>query len=247
MTTHETHHPDRPLGLETAENVRDLGGYKTRDGKITQWRRFVRAGDMDALSPSDQAKLVDYGITTVIDLRMQKEIEASPNAFTGSQAVDFRIHDFWGTRFDAYRSKNKTAPAHQKLADLYCAGLEQSGFVMAEIMATFAEDDRTGFAFHCRSGKDRTGLVAAMLLSIADVPEDTICRDFALTQEYLQKQAINPIDEGKPGAWQRGCEPETMEFTLNFIKQQFGDVPGYLQAQGVSPAALQVVRDKLLT
>lgn len=246
MSTRETHHPDRPLGLKTAENVRDLGGYSTRDGKTTQWRRFVRAGDMDALSRPDQVKLVDYGITTVIDLRMQKEIDASPNAFAGSQAVDFRIHDFWGTRFDTYRSSNKTAPAHQKLADLYCAGLEQSGFVMAQIMATFAEDKRTGFAFHCRSGKDRTGLVAAMLLSIADVPHDTICRDFALTREHLHSQAINPIDEGKPGAWQRGCEPETMDITLNFIARQFGDVPGYLEAQGVSSDDLRTIRRKLV-
>lgn len=246
MSTPETHHPDRSIQLTTAENVRDLGGYSTRNGSKTQWRRFVRSADMNTLSESDQSALIDYGITTVIDLRMQKEIATHPNVFTHASTVDFRVHDFWGTRFDTYRSTNKTAPGYQKLADLYCAGLEQSGFVMADIMTTFAEDSRTGFAFHCRSGKDRTGLVAAMLLSVAEVPHTTICEDFALTKECLNSQAINPINTDKPGAWLLDCEAETMNCTLQFLDQKFGGVTDYLQAQGVSTNALQVIKDKLL-
>lgn len=239
-------HPQRGLAVGSAENVRDLGGYPTADGGTTRWRVFVRSGDMDALHSQDQQALVSYGISTVIDLRMQKEIDVSPNVFADSNAVEFRIHDFWGTRFDDYRSADKTAAPAKKLADLYCAGLQQSGFVMAEIMATFAEDDRTGFAFHCRSGKDRTGLVAAMLLSIAGVDEALICADYALTAEYLQQDAINPIHAKQPGAWQRGCEVETMQRTLAFVQQEFGGVVDYLLAQGVTPAQLQIIKNKFV-
>ncbi|NKC01656.1 MAG: hypothetical protein GKR90_24575 [Pseudomonadales bacterium] len=247
MADIELHHPDRGIELDTAENVRDLGGYTTRDGGKTRWRVFVRSGDMDALSTTDQQTFVNYGISTVIDLRMQKEIDVSPNAFTDSDAVVFKIHDFWGTRFDAYRSANKQAPPPQKLADLYCAGLEKSGFVMAEIMATFAADERTGYAFHCRSGKDRTGLVAALLLSIAEVSRDTICKDYGLTAEYLKQGAINPIEANKPGAWQCGCEAETMALTLTFLDERFGGPIKYLQAQGVSDDNLDTIRAKFVT
>ena len=246
MTTPETQHPERGIPLQTAENVRDLGGYTNRAGIKTRWKTFVRAGDMNVMSEPDQRALTDYGVTTVIDLRMRKEIDVSPNVFTDSGVVDFRIHDFWGTRFDNYRSADKTAPPHKKLADLYCAGLQKSGFVMAEIMATFAEQDRSGYAFHCRSGKDRTGLVAAMLLSIADVDEDTICADYALTAEYLKHEAINPIEANKPGAWQLGCDAQTMNLTLTFLRELFGGAVAYLGAQGVSDEDLDRVKKKIL-
>ena len=247
LTTPETQHPNRGIELDTAENVRDLGGYTNQSGQQTRWRAFVRAGDMNVMSASDQEALIDYGVTTVIDLRMQKEIDVSPNVFTNSAEVDFRIHDFWGTRFDDYRSADKTAPPHKKLSDLYCAGLNKSGFIMADIMATFAEDDQSGYAFHCRSGKDRTGLVAAMLLSIADVDEDTICADYALTAEYLAHEAINPIEANRPGAWQLGCEAETMHLTLAFLDAEFGGAVSYLGAQGVSDQALDTIKQKILT
>lgn len=242
----ELSHPQRGLDVATAINVRDLGGYSTHDGKTTQWKRFIRSGDMVALSQDDQDLLLDYGISTVIDLRMAKEIAAEPNVFADSQKVAFYNHDFWGTRFEDYRSQRKGASHEQKLADLYCSGLEKSGFIMAEIMATFADRDDMGFAFHCKSGKDRTGMVAALLLSIAGVPRETICADFALSAEYLP--GGNPSDEelSAPGAYLKGCRAQTMSLTLSFLDDEFGGVESYLTKQGVNTDQLDRVRAKLL-
>jgi protein-tyrosine phosphatase len=242
----ELKHPRRGLAINTADNVRDLGGYATNDGKTTQWARFVRSGDMVRLSEEDQATLIAYGITTVIDLRMEKEIVVEPNVFANSTAVTFRNHDFWGTRFDDYRALRKDVSHTHKLADLYCSGLEKSGFIMADIMATFAESDDVGFAFHCRSGKDRTGLVAALLLSIAGVPRSTICSDFALSAEYLGHGKPSEEDRKKPGAYLSGCSTETMALTLGFLDEKFGGVEGYLGKQGVSDADIARIRGKLL-
>ncbi len=247
MTQRELEHPDRHINLASGENVRDMGGYQTLDGHTTTWRVFVRSGDMDNLSGADQQALVDYGISTVIDLRMRKERDTSPNVFAKSDTIDFRIHDFWGRRFDDYRSANKTAPAHLKLGDLYCAGLKKSGFVMADIMETFAEANRSGYTFHCRSGKDRTGLVAMMLLSIAEVPEDVICADYALTADYLRHEAINPIEANKPGIWQRTCEPETMAHTLGFLRREYGGPVAYLSKVGVRDESLDSIKAKIVT
>ena len=176
--------PRRVLSLDYAQNVRDLGGYSTADGRTTAWGRCVRSGDMDQLSIGDRQALVAHGVDTVIDLRMEKEIAAAPNRFQDSGDVHFVIHDFWGQRFDNYRSRNKGAPPEVKLADLYCQGLVQSAFVMAAIMRTVAAADG-GVAFHCRSGKDRTGLVAAFLLDLAGVPRTVICEDYGLTAALL--------------------------------------------------------------
>lgn len=242
----ELHHPDRSLDVTTAENVRDLGGYTTTEGRTTQWRRFVRSGDMIALSQEDQKKLVEYGITNVIDLRMAKEYEAQPNAFSGSDRIKFHNHDFWGTRFDDYRSWRKGAAPEQKLADLYCSGLEKSGFVMADIMRTFADSDDVGFVFQCRSGKDRTGMVSAILLTIAGVPRTTVCADFELSAHFLPDSTPTDEDLKKPGAYQKGCNARTMELTLGFLDEQFGSVIDYLLHQGLETSQIERIRAKLL-
>lgn len=243
----ELDHPKRKLDIESARNVRDLGGYTTSDGRQTQWGRFVRAGDMDQMSPEDQQKLIDHGVNVIIDLRMVKEVTGMPNVFTNSTQVKFHIHDFWGDRFQNYRSTRRDAPPEVKLADLYCAGLVQSGFVMADIMTTIAESEDHGFAYHCRSGKDRTGLVSAMLLAIAGVSEETICADYALSDKFLRRPGSDKrVKPGEPGYYLTGCAPETMALTLGFIAEEYDSVEGYLNQLGVSEAQVASVRAKLL-
>ena len=239
----EIQHVARGLNLESAENVRDLGGYTTIDGKMTQWRRFVRSGDMDHMTTVDQQVLIDYGINTVIDLRMAKEVAAMPNVFSRSRRVRFLAHDFWGDRFDTYRSSSKGAPAEVKLADLYCSGLVKSGFVMREILGSIAAMPKNGFVFHCRSGKDRTGLVSMLLLAIAGVPDDTICADFALTSSFLKPEEADP---NQPGFYLKGCKPETMVLTLDFLRHKFSSVEGYLQHIGITAREIDRIRQKLV-
>ena len=141
--------PRRNLNLDSVQNLRDLGGYSTKNGRKTKWGTFLRSGDMSAMTEDDQEALLRQGIRSVIDLRMVKEIEIAPNVFSDSKQVAFFNHDFWGTRFDDYRSVRKNATPNEKLADLYCSGLEVNGFVMAEIMKTFAYEKGV-FIFHCR-------------------------------------------------------------------------------------------------
>ncbi len=237
--------PRRKIELKSIKNVRDLGGYPCVGGRKTRWGMFFRSGDMSAMSKADQKALLLRGVQSVIDLRMEKEISVAANGFAGSSKLFFVNHDFWGTRFDNYRSARKTAAPNEKLADLYCSGLEINGFVMAEIMKTFAYK-RGGFIFHCRSGKDRTGLVSAMLLSIAGVTEDLICADFGLSSEYLDEPELTEEELNKPGAYQKGSEPETMKLTLAFLKRNYGGVINYLKTQGVSDLEIELIQKKIV-
>ena len=237
--------PRRNLSLGSVQNLRDLGGYSTKDGRKTKWGVFFRSGDMSAMTDDDQEGLLGQGVRSIIDLRMAKEIETAPNAFADSQEVTFFNHDFWGTRFDDYRSKRKSAAPQEKLADLYCSGLEVNGFVIAEVMKTFAAEEG-GFVFHCRSGKDRTGLVAAILLSIAGASDDVIAKDFGLSTAYLDQPELTEEDLKKPGAYQKGSAPETMMLTLEFLRDRYGGVMSYLKDQGVSILEIESVREKIL-
>jgi len=85
----ETLDPKRYLEIEGAHNVRDLGGYGTRDGGCTRWRRFLRADSLHGLSPAAQTVLLDYGVRTLIDLRRTKETQAKPNVFARSAGVAY--------------------------------------------------------------------------------------------------------------------------------------------------------------
>ena len=237
--------PRRNLSLGSVQNLRDLGGYSTKDGRKTKWGVFFRSGDMSAMTEDDQEALLGQGVRSVIDLRMAKEIETAPNVFADSQEVTFFNHDFWGTRFDDYRSKRKSAAPQEKLADLYCSGLEVNGFVIAEVMKTFATEEG-GFVFHCRSGKDRTGLVAAILLSIAGASDEVIAKDFGLSTTYLDEPELTEEDLKKPGAYQKGSAPETMMLTLEFLRDRYGGVMSYLKDQGVSILEIESVREKIL-
>ena len=245
MGMNELIDPRRNLNLDSVQNLRDLGGYSTKEGRKTKWGIFLRSGDMSAMTKDDQAALLRQGIRCVIDLRMAKEIAIAPNVFSDSKKVAFFNHDFWGTRFDDYRSKRKTATPEEKLSDLYCAGLEINGFVMAAVMKTLASGEG-GFVFHCRSGKDRTGLVAAILLVIAGVPDEVVAKDFGLSTTYLNEPELTEEDLKKPGAYQKGSAPETMMLTLEFLRDRYGGVEGYLRDQGVSVSEIDSVRGKIL-
>ena len=237
--------PRRNLNLDSVQNLRDLGGYSTKEGRKTKWGVFLRSGDMSAMTKDDQAALLRRGIRCVIDLRMAKEIAIAPNVFSDSKKVAFFNHDFWGTRFDDYRSKRKSATLEEKLSDLYCAGLEINGFVMAAVMKTLASSEGS-LVFHCRSGKDRTGLVAALLLVIAGVPDEVVAEDFGLSTTYLNEPELTEDDLKKPGAYQKGSAPETMMLTLEFLRDRYGGVEGYLSDQGVSVSEIDSVRGKIL-
>ena len=237
--------PRRNLNLDSVQNLRDLGGYSTKDGRKTKWGVFLRSGDMSAMTDDDQEALLRQGVRCVVDLRMAKEIAIAPNVFSDSKKVTFFNHDFWGTRFDDYRSKRKSATPEEKLSDLYCAGLEINGFVMAAMMKTLASSEGS-FVFHCRSGKDRTGLVAALLLVIAGVPDEVVAKDFGLSTTYLNEPELTEDDLKKPGAYQKGSAPETMMLTLEFLRDRYGGVEGYLSDQGVSVSEIDSVRGKIL-
>ena len=245
MGMNELIDPRRNLNLDSVQNLRDLGGYSTKEGRKTKWGVFLRSGDMSAMTKDDQAALLRRGIRCVIDLRMAKEIAIAPNVFSDSKKVAFFNHDFWGTRFDDYRSKRKSATLEEKLSDLYCAGLEINGIVMAAVMKTLASSEGS-FVFHCRSGKDRTGLVAALLLVIAGVPDEVVAKDFGLSTTYLNEPELTEDDLKKPGAYQKGSAPETMMLTLDFLRDRYGGVEGYLRDQGVSVSEIESVREKIL-
>ena len=231
--------------ITTIQNIRDLGGYPTDRGQTTRHGRFLRSGDLDRVSTADQRALIEYGVTTVIDLRMRRELVSLPNQLRLIEEVHYVNHDFWGDRFSSYRSWRRGAPPETKLADLYCDGLRENGFVIADVMRTIGETKEDCVLFHCRSGKDRTGLVAALLLSIAGVDKETVCEDYALTSKAFGTRGYSTVRPGEPGYYLTGCSPITMKQTLEHLDNVYGGCEGYLESVGVSRSEIELISAKL--
>ena len=159
----------RRLDWATLVNARDLGGYPTTDGGAIRWGALVRSDSLSSLTPSGQDALVAYGIRTVIDLRMPDETASSPNPF--AVAGDHGV---------AYHNRSFIDPAAEPatfaatLAEDYQSMLARFGPQIAAVVTTVAGAGEGGVLVHCAAGKDRTGLIVALLLGALEVVPDVI-------------------------------------------------------------------------
>ncbi len=260
------HPTQRHLPIPGTYNIRDLGGYPTSDGRMTRWRTFLRADALHRLSPEGQQVLLDLGLDTVIDLRFAKELEESPNVFATSNFstpsngaandknsvnyVNISLMD--GLSLAASSGQTLLVQPLDTLEAIYQAMLTHCQPALRAVFDVMSASDGEALLFHCTAGKDRTGLIAAMLLGLAGVAPETIAEDYALTDQYLDelKQELR----AKAAASGQNLEhyermleskPEAMRNTLAFIEQQYGGVVAYLQQIGLTDAQIDTLQNML--
>ena len=240
----------RHLDIKSAYNVRDLGGYRTRDGGCTRWRRFLRADSLHRLTPADQAALVDYGVGTMIDLRWPAETQAHTNVFAGSDKLEFHHLSMLGDGPSGGDPAPKNADTAQIMAHGYCGCLDKYHIDIGRILQTLAAAKDHVALYHCASGKDRTGLVSAMLLDLAGVPRETIAADYALTARYMVTAHLAAANADSIRTWEdyqnAHCPPDTMPLVLDHLGRTYGGVSGYMQAVGLTPEQIAQLRDSFL-
>jgi protein-tyrosine phosphatase len=239
-------HTTRHIPVPGTHNIRDLGGYATAAGP-TQFRRLLRADALHRLDETGVATLVDTGVTTVIDLRHSDELAHQPNPFAMHGAVSY--HNV--SLLDGLAPSMMTEG--DLLLELYQLALSQRQGAIAEVLGLIADAPTGTVLFHCTAGKDRTGIIAALLLGIAGVEASDIVDDYAQTSALIAP-IIADITEGAvargadPESFKRllASEPETMVATLAFIETEFGSVPAYLALIGLDEAAIARLRNRLL-
>jgi protein-tyrosine phosphatase len=240
--------PDRVLSISGIGNLRDLGGYPAMGGKTTRWKVILRSAGTERLMPEGQRKLIEYGLRTNIDLRTHYQRETDPDVFKGSSEVDYRTHPIFDTQeFDDRLEALKSAP------EAYWLMLTERAASFRGILETVASAREGATLIHCAAGKDRTGLVCALLLGAAGVPEEVIVEDYALSQRIL----TDPADEYRQIALARGWLPEeydrlmssdpaTMYDILGRLRQHYGGLTGYISSIGISDDTLARLRTRLI-
>ena len=236
------------LGWDGCRNARDLGGYPTRDGAETRWGAIVRSDNLAPLTPAGRDALVAYGVRTIVDLRRPREVAQFPNPFAepGPHRIAYAHLPFEDPENDPPGEPESLIAIYRFMMDTYAPRV-------GAIMTAIARAPAGGVLIHCVGGKDRTGLISAMLLDLAGVDRQTIGEDYALTTECLRPReeawlASDPQERAERERLLKKFEAraEVMIESLDHLDGRYGGVEPYLTASGVSPDAIMALRRRLL-
>jgi len=233
--------PRRLLNFPALHNIRDLGGYPTADGPMTRWRSLVRADDPVQLTAAGLQGLLDFGLETVIDLRWPNEVAESP-----SPLPRHRIH---------YRHISLLAHSEHSWLRLIgespkenwkCVVLTHTRPQLKEVLQAIAAAPEGPLLFHCVAGKDRTGVIAALLLALADVTPEAIAHDYSVSAEHLRESyLIRYANRDRAEILEAlRCPPEGARRMLDYLGN-CGGVRAYLRQIGLADEEIARLRARL--
>jgi protein-tyrosine phosphatase len=243
-TSGRTGDEDRRIALPGTQNLRDLGGYPAAGGTV-RWRTLLRSDALHRLDDAGRAALAGLGLRTVIDLRTEQEVEAAPSALAGTGARTFHIPLF----SDAAISR---LPPER--AAIYRYMIDDCAAAIAEAVGRLCASDALPGLIHCTAGKDRTGLVVALVLDVIGVPDEFIAADYAMSAAYLDPataQAIRRVRAASGvGRWldlgALGASPQVITTALARVRGLAGSASGYLMRHGLTRPELDQLRGALV-
>ncbi len=245
---------DRRVPFEGVTNFRDIGGYQTRFGARTRWGLVFRADALHGLSPGDRALYDRLGIVAVYDLRGEVERDERPNPVPSRQlAILGRPAD--SDRSAELASATTQADGERILCDLYVGLIDHAALQIGELFTALSEDNGLPAVFHCHAGKDRTGLVAALLLDALGVERVTILDDYGLTARYRRRthqesSYARLVESGMSQEAAAGvlATPRwAMQHALEELDRRYGSVADYLRGPAsMKPDSLRTLRQRLL-
>ena len=247
----------RHVAMERLFNVRDLGGYRTVDGSTTRWRTLYRADGIHHASEADVERLLGLGLRTVLDLRTHGELEERGRFATDhADHATLTYHHLPVLRetWDGWVDVAPDVDAVPFLAQRYEEMLDDGAAALAGALEVLADDEAYPAVFHCAAGKDRTGVLAAVVLGVLGVDDDTIATDYGLSKaamdslvEWMRANVPESLDAmtDQPAAF-LDAPPRAMSQVLEVVTTRFGSMAGYVEAIGISSDVVDSLRRNLL-
>jgi protein-tyrosine phosphatase len=252
----------RLIPLQGSFNFRDLGGYPGSRGRLTRWGRLYRADALHELTAADVGQLRQLGLRTIVDLRTERELARSGRGPLEPEDVAFHHlavvreavrGDGTSDRAGEGEAVAAPAPAGDDLAERYLWYLDVGRDSLVETLTLLGGDEHYPLVFHCAAGKDRTGVLAALVLSILGVERQVIVADYVITAERLrfimQRWLADPEFAermAKLPATRFSVEAPTMEGFLDQLQDRYGGARQWALDAGVSAAVLDRIADLLL-
>lgn len=248
--------PSRFVFLEGGRNFRDMGGYRTVDGKLVKSGVLYRSGSPGGLTPRGLADLQALHVAAIVDLRTTDERRHDSVDLPAAFGPRYWTRDY-GMSVGDMRSVFSGGPLtadsiRAMMIGVYRRIPREQAPSYRELFARLAQG-KGPTVVNCTAGKDRTGVAAALVLTALGVPYETVRRDFLLSNgapgmETLQS-GIGPLAKLPPDvvAPLVGVEAGYLDTAFAAIRQDFGSVEGYLRDQlGVGPREIAALRRQML-
>lgn len=248
---------DRHITFEAVPNFRDLGGYRAQDGHAVAWRRLFRSAALHSMSRSDIARFkAEIRPRAVLDLRTppestkQREISLLGEVGARYHNVPFRPGSPSSVKEETERFRDAT---HMGELYLYRIRQPELGRKLVDSLELIADGSNHPLVFHCSLGKDRTGLLAALLLAAVGVVDEDIIDDYILSAPFMpairdrltSDPAASPEVKELP-AFQWEASAESMARFLALLRREYGSAAGYLKSQGADTSLARRLKDALL-
>ena len=239
----------RLVELDGCLNFRDLGGYPSGSGSTVRWGQLFRADGLHHLSSADVLHLRDkVGLGDIVDLRSSRELALDGRGPLEAERI--RFHHL--PLFDGDATAGRAAAPVANLAELYLGMVEHAKAAIGKVVSTLAQTDSPA-VYHCAAGKDRTGVISAVILALLGVADEIIVADYAATRENLDAivERLTSSD-GYQHVWEElppdtlHANPETMAATLAGVDARYGGMEGYAAEAGVTKVELGALRNRLL-
>ena len=238
----------RLLHWDACLNVRDLGGFATRDGHTTRSHAVIRADNLCRLTRHGRQALVRYGVRAAIDLRDPKEHVLEHDPFSREELAEVERIDIPQLTPEFWHAWQGTMTGHE--GDLLT--LETCREPIATMFAAIAAAPDGGVVVFCHAGKERTGIAAALVLELAGVDRAAIAQEHVRSDEYLAPLYAAWLEaEPDPEAQQQlrhalRPQAEQMILTLDALDELYGGIEPYLHDSGVEAKDLSAVRERIL-
>ncbi len=222
--------------LETTQNTRELGGYVIRDGLATKRNSLWRSDVQNYPREKDVALLKKRGITTILDLRGDKDLARKPSGFANVEGF---------TYINCPIIEGSGVPESVEKVPVSYLAIAQAEH-MPKVFRTIANAE-SGVMFNCTAGKDRTGVVSAILLLHAGVSDADIIENYVLTKEY-GRERLELVHKNFPEVDMNIVTPREwfMEEFLRLFREKFGTTESYFKGLGLSEDEIEKIRRKLV-
>lgn len=236
----------RLFALPSVPNLRDLGGYRTADGRTVKWGLLYRAGTLDALDEVDQRELQRLQLRRLVDLRSREEIDDAPDRLSPELAalrVEMPVRAGNIDVRELSRRINSGDIGDLRLEDFLVIAnrsfVREHRQVFRDWLHGLLDEQGTPVLYHCTAGKDRTGFASAVLLLALGVPEGTVMEDYLASNPYLEDrnrrigERVRQASGGRtdPAILQPLLEVrhEYLQAALQAMREDYGTVEGFLR------------------
>lgn len=222
---------------DSIENMRDIGGYTVGNKKV-KYGKLIRSNLPVNVSKEDLKFLKKMGIKTVIDLRSKEEVEKACSVFEENPCFKLLHYELKGGG-EIPDSSNKVPISYMKMLE----GKESICDIFKEIAKT-----KDGIIYFCNAGKDRTGVITALILMTLGVKNEDIIEDYALSENYLEDMLNKIAQDSKPRDVKEIITPKAqyMEKFLQYFKAKYGSIKQYLQQIGITEEEIKKIKENYI-